>query len=164
MGYSQILQLESAVAILLIIENLRSALFGPVSVNVDEGECIAVMGPSGAGKSLFLRSVADLDPNDGQVALSGELREDMPAFEWRRRVALVPAESGWWADRVGEHFPPGWSDPDALAALGLGADILGWEVDRLSSGERQRAALARCLARNPVALLLDEPTASSTLR
>jgi ABC-type iron transport system FetAB ATPase subunit len=151
---------EPAAEIVLIIENLQSDLIGPLSLNIAAGECIALMGPSGAGKSLFLRAIADLDPNDGQVALSGEARAGMPAPVWRQKVAFVPAESGWWADRVGEHFPPGWSEPDMLIALGLSPDILGWEVDRLSSGERQRVAFARCLARKPLALLLDEPTAS----
>lgn len=145
---------------MLIIKNLQSDLFGPISLDVTAGECVAVMGPSGAGKSLFLRAIADLDPNDGHVALAGHARAETQAPEWRRKVALVPAESGWWADRVGEHFPPGWSEPQLLDALGLSQDIFGWEVDRLSSGERQRAALARCLARQPAALLLDEPTAS----
>lgn len=145
---------------MLTIENLQNALFGPIGLDVAEGECVSVMGPSGAGKSLFLRSIADLDPNHGHVALSGRARESMPAYEWRRNVALVPAESGWWADRVGGHFPSGWSEPELLDALGLSPDIMDWQVDRLSSGERQRAALARCFAQKPVVLLLDEPTAS----
>lgn len=145
---------------MLVIENLQTPLFGPLDIRVGSGECVAIMGPSGAGKSVFLRAVADLDPNSGEVSLDGVIRSAMSAPEWRRKVALVPAESGWWADRVGDHFPPGGPEPALLQALGLPSDIASWSVDRLSSGERHRAALARALCRNPAALLLDEPTAS----
>lgn len=145
---------------MLRVHALRSPLFGPVDIAVAEGECVAVMGPSGAGKSLLLRAIADLDPNDGEVALNGAERNSMPAYTWRRRVALVPAESGWWADTVGEHFIAGTADPALLEKLGFGAEALDWTVARLSSGERQRLALVRALSIKPSALLLDEPTAS----
>jgi ABC-type iron transport system FetAB ATPase subunit len=82
----------------------------------------------------------------------------MLAPDWRREVVYVPAEAGWWADRVGEHFP----DPDTAAAmaarLGLPADAMGWEVARLSTGEKQRLALSRAFLTAPKVLLLDEPT------
>jgi ABC-type multidrug transport system ATPase subunit len=83
----------------------------------------------------------------------------VPANAWRKLVALVPAESGWWADLVGEHFPAKVDATELLGKLGL-ANALQWEVGRLSSGERQRLALARAVCRKPQVLLLDEPTAS----
>lgn len=142
---------------MLEVDDLARPGLGPISFTVAAGECLAVTGPSGAGKSLLLRAIADLDPNEGRVTLGEVDRASCAAPDWRRRVALVPAEAGWWADRVAEHFtgPP---DASALDAVGLPAEAANWEVARLSTGERQRLALLRALAREPKALLLDEPT------
>ncbi len=132
---------------------------GPYDLTVEPGACVSLRGPSGAGKTLLLRALADLDPHRGEVWLDGVRCEAMSGPAWRRRVMLVPAESGWWRDRVGDHFPPR-AGAELLERVGLPAAALGWPVARLSSGERQRAALARALAFAPRALLLDEPTAS----
>ena len=143
----------------LRIEQLATRLIGPISFDIAAGECLAVMGQSGAGKSLLLRAIVDLDPNTGNVVVGGRTREAMPANEWRKLVALVPAESGWWADRVGDHFPAGSDATQLIGRLGL-AGSMEWEVGRLSTGERQRLSFARALCRKPQALLVDEPTAS----
>jgi ABC-type iron transport system FetAB ATPase subunit len=71
---------------------------------------------------------------------------------------MLPAESQWWFDTVGEHFFD--FNEEWLGRLGLTKEAMGWDVSRLSTGERQRLALVRLLANDPVALLLDEPTAS----
>ena len=144
---------------MLDIVQLKTGLVGPVDLSLAQGECIAILGPSGSGKSLLLRAVADLDPNSGDVLLNGRSRNDMPAYQWRRLVSLVPAESGWWADRVAEHFKAKPDMSEMLKDVGL-PDALGWQVSRLSSGERQRLALVRALQGGPQALLLDEPTAA----
>src|ERR1700693_349470 len=90
----------------LLVKQLRSQFAGPFELNLGSGECAAITGPSGSGKSLFLRMLADLDPNEGEVWLNGRERASMPAPEWRRQATYVSAESGWWADPVIEHFPP----------------------------------------------------------
>ena len=117
-----------------------------------------MFGPSGAGKTLLLRAIADLDPNDGACALGDKLRDDMPAPDWRRLVTYMAAEPGWWGDLVGDHF----ADPDGgrklLPPLKLPEDAMGWALARLSTGEKQRLALARVLERAPSVMLLDEPT------
>lgn len=135
----------------------------PVNLTVAAGELVFVSGPSGAGKSLLLRALADLDPHAGEVWLGDEARSAMAPSRWRRRVGLLPAESCWWADGVGEHFLPSTTGDDLkrlLAGLGFEPDVRDWSVARLSTGERQRLALARLLAQEPEALLLDEATAN----
>ena len=125
------------------------------------GECVAVLGPSGAGKSLLLRAIADLDPNQGEIMINDLSRNKIPAPEWRKLVAYLPAESGWWADTVAEHLPH--TDKRVsrfLKALLLPDDCLNWQITRLSSGEKQRLALLRLLLNQPKILLLDEPTAA----
>lgn len=144
----------------LTVSNLRSDLAGPFDFSLAAGECAAISGASGSGKSLFLRMIADLDPNQGEVRLDGVERSTLAAPEWRRRIPYVAAESGWWLDHAIDHFAPDWRDAaKALATeLGVGAAQLDMPVQRLSTGERQRLALIRGFVMDPVAILLDEPT------
>lgn len=145
---------------MLRVQHLRSPLIDIPLLEIGAGECVAVMGASGAGKSLLLRCIADLDPHQGEVSVGGRARSGMPAPVWRRTVMLVPAESGWWADRVDEHFLAGPPDAALLEALGLPPAAAGWTVARLSTGERHRLAIARALGFAPEALLLDEPSSA----
>lgn len=147
---------------LLSVRDLRSPFGGPFTFDVHAGECIAIQGPSGAGKSVLLRMLADLDPHDGDALLDGRPASSMSAPDWRAAVVYQAAEPAWWEDTAGAHF----ADADrafvdtTLAALGLSAALLDREIERLSTGERQRLALVRSLARRPRVLLLDEPTAA----
>jgi len=143
---------------MLELLQLKHLHVGPVDLRVERGSCAAIEGRSGTGKSVLLRMIADLDPHEGDAALDGERCSRMPAPRWRRRVTYVAAAAGWWHDTVGEHF----EDLEALRALlprvGLPVEAAGWQIARLSTGERQRIALLRAMTPDNRVLLLDEPT------
>jgi UDP-glucose/iron transport system ATP-binding protein len=144
----------------LEVRDLRTAILKPASFALSKGECVAIRGPSGAGKTLLLRAVADLDPNTGSVILESRNRSTIPGPEWRRLVGYVPAEPGWWAETVGEHFADRAAAAVFLNNLGFPDETGTWSISRLSTGERLRLALVRALIMRPKVLLLDEPTAA----
>lgn len=142
----------------LVIENLDCGSVRDVNLTLATGECVSLAGPSGSGKTRLLRAIADLDEHVGTVRLDNKDRRCFAPAQWRHRVVMVPAESHWWEDTVGVHLN-GSPDVD-IEALGFGPEVRGWSVRRLSSGERQRLALARAAALEPAVMLLDEPTAN----
>ena len=152
----------------LRLEGIQPKVLEPVDLVLAPGELVVLSGPSGSGKSLLLRAVADLDPHAGEVWIDGTPRSAMSGPEWRRRVGLLPAESHWWAERVGDHLPGPTRNTrkddegrtGLLEELGFSPEVLDWSVSRLSTGERQRLALARLIAHEPEVLLLDEATAN----
>ncbi|WP_108445323.1 ABC transporter ATP-binding protein [Halomonas denitrificans] len=142
----------------LRLDRLSVGDLAPVSLTLAPGEILCLSGTSGSGKSRLLRAVADLEPHGGEAWLGETAQSSLAGHAWRARVMLVPAESQWWADTVGEHLPE--ARRDDLEALGFSPEVCDWQVARLSSGEKQRLALLRALSREPAALLLDEPTAN----
>jgi ABC-type iron transport system FetAB ATPase subunit len=142
---------------MLKLEDLKIPDVEAVSLTLRPGECIGLCGDSGSGKTRLLRAIADMDEHDGQVYADETAQSDVSGHEWRRRVSLLPAESLWWFDRVGEHFQ---ANEPQLRMLGFDAAVLDWQVSRCSSGEKQRLAVLRLLAHCPRVLLLDEPSAN----
>lgn len=144
----------------LSLRALQVAGLAPIDLDLAGGECIGLQGPSGSGKTLLLRAIADLDRAEGEVMLADVERTAMSGPVWRQRVAYVSSDSGWWADRVGDHFVDWSTAARDVTALGLPDDCRHWRVERLSSGERQRLALVRAIEGAPSVLLLDEPTSA----
>lgn len=143
---------------MLELASLRRLHVGPVELRVDAGECVAVRGRSGSGKTVLLRSIADLDPHEGDCLLDGLRCSAMAAPVWRSRVTYVPADSGWWSERIADHFADPVAARSFLPRVGLPQEAMDWAVARLSTGERQRVALLRALTPANRVLLLDEPT------
>jgi len=141
------------------LHDFSVAELAPWDLAIEAGECIGLTGPSGSGKSRLLRAMADLDLHAGEAGLEGQACSAYSPCRWRAEVGLLPAESAWWCETVGEHFSHR-PEASALEALGFRPETLGWAVARCSTGERQRLALLRLLDNRPRVLLLDEPTAS----
>ncbi len=145
---------------MLQVRDLLCPGLQPISLDADDGTCVAITGPSGSGKSRILRAIADLDPNTGDVSADRIGRAMVTAPEWRRHVRFLAAEPAWWEPRIGDHFPAQADMAPLLEELDLPAACLDWPVERASTGQRQRLALIRGLLDTPAVLLLDEPTAA----
>ena len=139
-----------------------------VSLDIAQGELVALLGPSGSGKTTLLRLIAGFESVDhGRILLDGDDVTTRPALARRcgmvfQHYALFPhmsvgANVGYGLD--GEHLAR--ADREARIAEALAAvDLAGFEsrpVTALSGGQQQRVALARALAPRPRVLLLDEP-------
>jgi putative ABC transport system ATP-binding protein len=138
-----------------------------VSIDIGEG-ATAIVGPSGAGKSTLLRLLNRLaDPVAGTVRFGGRDVRELDVLGLRRDVVLVPQMPAPLPGTVAMNVAYGPSlrgdstDVDRwLELAGLDASYAPRDAARLSVGEQQRLMLARALALEPDALLLDEPTAS----
>lgn len=143
----------------LEIHSLSFLDYQAFDLSLEGGEVFGVRGTSGSGKSLLLKAVADMIESAGQVFLDGVSRDEQSASNWRKQVMLIPSETHWWYETVGEHFVVTEDEVDWYA-YGLEKEAFNWPASQLSSGEKQRLGLARALSRKPGILLLDEPTAN----
>ncbi len=146
----------------LQIQDVRFLDNGPYSLTVTPGECVGLTGQSGIGKTQFLRAIVDLLPHEGKITLDGVSYQTVVPYQWRKQVSMLPAESRWWFDRVGDHFPDEADDDFYLwlKELSFTKDSMNWRVSRLSTGEKQRFSFLRTMTNRPSFLLLDEPTSA----
>lgn len=142
-----------------------------IALDVEAGEIVTLLGPNGAGKSSLLGALAGLVPSTGEILLrSNDVSTLSPHRRARSGLAFVPEVRGnlFGALSVQENLQLGLrlvAPADRAATYDHLLDlfpILGERVDigasMLSGGEQQMLAIAMAVARNPIALLLDEPT------
>lgn len=152
-----------------------------VTLQIDEGEFVAVWGPSGSGKTTLLNLIGAIDePTVGYVSLKGqeismlpddqksELRNEMIGFIFQN-FNLVPVLSTLENVMLPLQIR-GVSTGEAkkqsmqrLDQVGL-ADFIQHRPDKLSGGQHQRVAIARALVTNPSLVIADEPTANLDTR
>ena len=161
-------------AALLELENVR-ARYGPVqalhgvSLEVDEGQIVAVLGANGAGKTTTLRAISNSVRREGSIRFAGKsVGRGRPDDVARLGIAHVPEGRGTFAEltvwenlRLGAYTRRG-SIKDDLARVSAHFPWIDERRDQqsgtLSGGEQQMLALARALMQRPRLLLLDEPS------
>lgn len=143
-----------------------------VSIDLPEGEFVALLGPSGSGKTTLLRIIAGLEHADwGHIRFGGEDVTDLPVQ--RRGIGFVFQQYALFRHMTvarniafGLDVLPSKTRPKKAEIAGRVTELLELVQlpglgdrypSQLSGGQRQRVALARALARNPKILLLDEP-------
>lgn len=141
-----------------------------VSLEIGEGQCVALLGRNGAGKTTLLRCMAGLlRPSAGQIELHGEAIATWPAFRRARAgIGFVPQGRDIFADlTVGENLAVSMKaqrvrDPAVLDEVCTLFPVLRTMWRRrggdLSGGQQQQLAIGRALMGRPRLLLLDEPT------
>jgi len=136
-----------------------------VDLQVAEGESVAIVGESGSGKTTLLRIIASLERADtGQVRLGPGARPQMVFQDagasltpWLSVGTLISERlrgAGLSAASRRQRVV------DALAHVGLPAEVASARAGQLSGGQRQRVALARATVIPPEVLLCDEPTSA----
>lgn len=141
-----------------------------VSFQVASGEVYGLLGPNGAGKTTTLRMVLGLlRPDGGYAEVAGYRTSDVPE-EVKARIGFVQAGAGlyqwltvremllFFADIYGSTPAEARAALDRLATVLDLKDFLDQRCTTLSTGQRQRAVLARALIHDPPVVLLDEPT------
>ena len=151
-----------------------------ISLNVQNGEVLALIGPNGAGKSTLIRAASGVIPYAGHVRTNGDDFASLSTIQRARYIATVPqavsmppAYSVWETVLLGRTPYLGFlgqpsKQDEEIARESLqrvsALPFTDRRIGELSGGEQQRILLARALCQSTPILLLDEPTAHLDLQ
>ena len=155
------------------IEEVNRAI-DDVSIEIKEGEFVAVLGHNGSGKSTFAKQLdAILLPTDGTVWIQGlDTSKEENLWEVRKKTGMVfqnpdnqiignivEEDVGFGPENMGIPTDEIWKRVDeSLEAVGMTAYRMK-SPNKLSGGQKQRVAIAGVMAMRPQCIVLDEPTA-----
>ena len=149
----------------------RAQVLFDVDLAVSAGEVVALLGRNGAGKSTTLKAIIGLlEPRAGEIRFGGERIDGRATHEIARMgLGYVPEDRRIFTDLTVEENldvgrqpvrpgAPTWDRGRLIALFPALGPLLGRRGDRMSGGEQQMLCIARTLAGNPRAILLDEPS------
>ena len=149
----------------------RARVLFDIGLLARHGEAVALLGANGAGKSTTLKAIMGLlEPSAGEVLFNGRRLNGLEPYRIARMgLGYVPEDRRIFTDltvdenlEVGRQAPrpdaPVWTDERLFALFPALVPLRGRRGGRMSGGEQQMLCIARTLAGNPCALLLDEPS------
>jgi branched-chain amino acid transport system ATP-binding protein len=149
----------------------RARVLFDLDLEARDGEVVALLGRNGAGKSTTLKAIMGLLPRlSGDVTFDGRALKDLEPYEVARLgLGYVPEDRRIFTDltvtenlEIGRQPPrggaPAWTEDRLFALFPALAPLRERRGARMSGGEQQMLCIARTLAGNPTAILLDEPS------
>ena len=142
-----------------------------ISLTVGEGEIVGILGPNGAGKTTLLRMLSKLmKPTSGLVSIKIGEEEITDDIEVKRHIGYLSNNTKLYGrlstrellQMLGVLY--GMSEEETEKKISEICEVLSMEnfmdnrIEKLSTGQTQRASIARCLVHNPQVYIFDEPT------
>ncbi len=142
-----------------------------ISLQVDAGEIVGILGPNGAGKTTLLRMMSRLmKPTSGTVSIRIGQTEISDAVEVKRHIGYLSNNTKLYGRLSARELLQmlgvlyGLSEGDTAKRIVKISEILSMDsfldnrIEKLSTGQTQRASIARCLVHDPKVYIFDEPT------